>query len=127
MDICPGPNITHYLIQFSFQNGSVVDTENVNNTECTAERCSDTFELPSNPPSSYDSVSVAAENMVGVGDVRTCTAQTISESYSRTVINPRRAHAQRGLQYLVCVSVCLCVCRYSTSYFSRDYLCHKRY
>ena len=38
------------------------------------------------------------------------------------------AHAQRGLQYLVCVSVCVCVCRsvclsvcYSTSHFSRDY------
>ena len=40
------------------------------------------------------------------------------------------AHAQRGLRYLVCVcvcvSVCVCVC-YSTSHFSHDYLCHKRY
>ena len=38
------------------------------------------------------------------------------------------AHAQRGLRYLVCVSVCVsvCVC-YSTSHFSRDYSCHKRY
>ena len=26
------------------------------------------------------------------------------------VINPRRAHAQRGLRYLVCPSVCLSVC-----------------
>ena len=32
------------------------------------------------------------------------------------------AHAQRGLQYLVCVCVC-----YPTSHFSRDYSCHKRY
>ena len=84
MDTCPGPNITHYLVQISFQNGPV--TDNVNITECTAERCSHTFKLPSNPPSSYDRVSVAAENMMGVGDARTCTAQTISESYSLTVI-----------------------------------------
>ena len=34
------------------------------------------------------------------------------------------AHAQRGLQYLVCVCVCVC---YSTSHFSRVYSCHKRY
>ena len=38
-------------------------------------RCIYTFELSSNPPSSYDSVSVAAENVVGVGPARTCTAQ----------------------------------------------------
>ena len=37
------------------------------------------FVPPSNPPSSYDHVSVAAENIVGVGAARTCTAQTISE------------------------------------------------
>ena len=36
------------------------------------------------------------------------------------------AHAQRGLQYLVCVSVCVCVC-YTTSHFSQDYSCHKQY
>ena len=34
---------------------------------------------PSIPPSSYDSVSVAAENLVGVGAARTCTTQPISE------------------------------------------------
>ena len=56
-----------------------VDTEDVNTARCTAGRCSHTFEPPSNPPSSYDSVSVAAENVVGVGATRTCTAQTISE------------------------------------------------
>ena len=53
--------------------------ENVNIARCTAGRCSYTFKPPSNPPSSYDSVSVAAKNVVGVGDARTCTAQPISE------------------------------------------------
>ena len=78
-EACPGPNgnITQYKI--SFQTGSLVNTENVNITSCTAERCSHTFQPPSNPPSSYDSVSVAAENVVGVGPARTCTAHTISE------------------------------------------------
>ena len=66
--------ITQY--QISFQ---TVATENVNLARCTARRCSYTFEIPSNPPSSYDSVSVAAENVVGVGAARTCTTQTISE------------------------------------------------
>ena len=46
---------------------------------CKARRCNYTFEPPPNPPSSYDSVSVAAENVVGVGAARTCTTQTISE------------------------------------------------
>ena len=78
-EACPGPtgNITQYHIRL--QTGSVVVTENVNTAECTAGRCSHTFEPPSNPPSSYDSVSVAAENVVGVGAARTCTTQTISE------------------------------------------------
>ena len=79
MDPCPGidGDITQY--QIGFQTGSLVDTENVNLALCTAERCSHTFEPPSNPPSNYDSVSVAAENVVGVGAARTCTTQTISE------------------------------------------------
>ena len=54
-------------------------TENVNIARCIAGRCSHTFEPPSNPPSSYDSVSVAAVNVVGVGAARTCTTQPISE------------------------------------------------
>ena len=58
----------------------MANTENVTSTECTAGRCSYTFEPSSNPPSSYDSVSVAAENVVGVGAARTCTTQAISES-----------------------------------------------
>ena len=54
-------------------------TEIVNIARCTAGRCSHTFEPPSNPPSSYDSVSVAAENVVGVGGERNLTIQPISE------------------------------------------------
>ena len=76
-ETCPGPNIKQY--QISFQTGSLPVTENVNIAECTAGRCSHTFEPPSNPPSSYDSVSVAAENVVGLGAARTCTTQPISE------------------------------------------------
>ena len=79
MDACPGVvgNILQY--QISFQTGSSASTESVNITRCTAGRCSHTFEPPSNPLSSYDSVLVAAENVVGVGTARTCTAQPISE------------------------------------------------
>ena len=77
-ETCQGPHITQY--QISFETGSTVNTENVSTSVCTAGRCSYTFEPPSNPPSSYDNVSVAAENVVGVGDARTCTSQTISES-----------------------------------------------
>ena len=40
--------------------------------------CSHTYEAASNS-SVYDSVSVAAENVVGVGAARTCAAQPISE------------------------------------------------
>ena len=78
-DPCPDVSggITHY--QISFQTGSTVVTGNVNIVMCTAGRCSHTFEPPSNPPSSYDSVSVAAENVVGVGAAKTCTSITISE------------------------------------------------
>ena len=76
-DPCPGVtgDITQYLI--SFEAGSVVATENVNIARCINGRCSYTFKPPSNPPSSYDSVSAAAENVVGRGAVTTCTTQTI--------------------------------------------------
>ena len=75
---CPGPtgNITQY--QISFQTGSMV-TKIVPIASCAAGRCNCSFEPPSNLPSTYDSVSVAAENVVGVGAARTCTNQTISE------------------------------------------------
>ena len=49
-------------------------------------RCSHTFEPPSNPPSSYGSVSVAAVNVVGVGAVRNCTTHTISELLQKLFI-----------------------------------------
>ena len=79
VDPCPDAtgNITQY--QISFQTGSSVTIESVNTARCTAGRCSYIFEPPSSPHSSYDSVSVAAENVVGVGAARTCTTQTISE------------------------------------------------
>ena len=79
MEACKGPRgvITQYQIRF--QSGSVVNTENVNIARCTAGRCSHTFEPASDPPSSYDSVSVAAENVVGQGAATKCTAQSISE------------------------------------------------
>ena len=85
-EACPDVtgNITQYQIRF--QTGSVVATENVNIARCTTGRCNHSFEPPSNPPSSYDSVSVAAENVVGVGATRTCTAQTISELISSSCI-----------------------------------------
>ena len=74
VDPCSGVSeaITQY--QISFQ---TVATENVNIARCTAGRCSHSFEPPSNPPSNYDSVSVAAENVVGVGVARTCTAKAV--------------------------------------------------
>ena len=78
-EACPSPSwdITQY--QINFQTESDVVTESVNIARCTAGRCSHTFEPPSNPPSSYDSVSVAAENVVGVGAERNLTTQAISE------------------------------------------------
>ena len=78
-EACPGPSGDVSQYQISFHSGSTVATVNMNIARCTAGRCSHTFEPPSNPPSSYDSVSVAAENVVGVGTARPCTAQPISE------------------------------------------------
>ena len=77
MDPCPGVTGDITLYQIIFQNGSSVDTKNVNIAECINGRCSHSFVLPSNRPSSYYSVSAAAENVVGRGAVRICTAQTI--------------------------------------------------
>ena len=79
MDPCSGisGNITHYKI--TYQTQSFVAAENVKTGSCTAGKCSHTFEPPSNLSSSYDSVSVSAENVVGAGAARTCTTQTISE------------------------------------------------
>ena len=46
---------------------------------CKARTCNYTFEPSSNPPSSYDRVSVAAKNVVGMGAARNLTTQRISE------------------------------------------------
>ena len=79
-EACPGPsgNVTHYKI--SFQTGPFIN--NIAIYECKGGKCSHTFEPPSNPPSSYDKVSVAAENVVGVGAVKLCSTQIISELVS---------------------------------------------
>ena len=62
---------------------------NINPTACTARNCRHTFNLRSNSvPSSYDSVTVAAENVVGVGAARTCTTQAISELKFKMCDNP---------------------------------------
>ena len=81
--VCPGlsESITQYQIRL--HTGSFVDALIVNITACTAGRCSHTFEPPFNSSSSYGTyrVSVAAENVVGVGPARTCI-QAISELVS---------------------------------------------
>ena len=79
-------NISLYQITFK-THGSVVATESVKSIRCTAGRCSHTFEPPSNLPPRYDSVSVAAENVVGVGAARTCTSQTISKLLTMILCN----------------------------------------
>ena len=84
-EACPGPSgdITHYQIRF--QSGSFVATENVNIIVCKVGRCSHAFNrLSTSVPSSFESVSVAAKNVVGVGPARACTAQPISELVSQT-------------------------------------------
>ena len=90
-EACRGPRglITQYQIRF--QIGSFRETEYVNSSECRAERCSHTFNLlnvlSDSVPSSYDSVSVAAENVVGVGAARTCTTQSISKLNSNLLVH----------------------------------------
>ena len=48
-------------------------------SQCNARMCRHPFEQDMNRPILYDSVSVAGDNMVGVGAERICTAQTISK------------------------------------------------
>ena len=90
-EACRGPRgrITQY--QISFQIGSFRETENVNSSACRAETCNHAFNLlnvlSDSVPSGYDSVSVAAENVVGVGPARTCTTQTISELNSIMLVH----------------------------------------
>ena len=52
----------------------------VNYMNITAEKCSHSHTFSSDSVhASYDSVSVAAENVVGVGAARTCPTQPIGE------------------------------------------------
>ena len=92
-EACPGPsgNVTQY--QISIQNGPFVN--NIAVYECKDVKCSHTFRPPPNLPSSYDSVSVAAENVVGVGSTRLCTMQTISELAVSLL-----CHTENKLMYL---------------------------
>ena len=86
-EACQGPRGVTRQYQIRFQIGSHEDYENVNTTACTAERCSHTYNLLNvdSVPSSYDSMSVAAVNAVGVGPARICTTQSISELNSSRV------------------------------------------
>ena len=79
MESCQGPRGRTTQYQIRFQTGSFTDIENVNITACTVRKCSHAFNLSSNAPATYNNVSVAAVNLVGVGAARTCTSQTISE------------------------------------------------
>jgi len=80
-ETCQGPRGVTRQYQIGFQTGAFKVYEIVNTTACRAARCSHTYSLLNvdSVPSSYDSVSVAAENVVGVGAARTCTTQTISQ------------------------------------------------
>ena len=73
---CQGPrgNITQYRISFDSES-----SVNLTISNCTARRCSHPFVPPSNSPSSYDRVSIAAENVAGVGNANNLTTQPISE------------------------------------------------
>ena len=89
-EACPGPsgNVTHYHI--GFQTGSFV--KNIAVYECKGGKCSHTFKPPSTPPSSYDKVSVAAENVMGVGAVKLCSTQIISEFVSLIIFSYCKAN-----------------------------------
>ena len=102
VEACQGPRGIITQNQIRFQSGSAVTSENVNIARCTAGRCSYTFEPPSNPPSSYDSVSVAAESVVGLGAATKCTAQSISEwrCYNMLLVGKHRS-----LWCQVCMSI----------------------
>ena len=82
-EVCPAPRgiITQYLIRYYARslNGPFVVGESVDISQCNARMCRHPFERDMNRPTLYDSVSVAGDNMVGVGAERICTAQTISK------------------------------------------------
>jgi len=88
--VCPDliGDIIEY--QVSFQTGTFVNSESVNIVSCAAGRCSHSFDATYNLLNgslsvSIDNVSVVAENVVGVGAARKCTAQPISEFLSRDI------------------------------------------
>ena len=83
-EVCPDPIADIIQYQVILRTGSFVNSESMNIARCAVGRCSHSFAPASNHlngsvPSSFDSVSVAAENVVGVGAARTCAAQPISE------------------------------------------------
>ena len=88
MCLAPRGVIIQYLMRYHARssNGPFVVAENVNKSQCNSRMCWHSFEADINRLILYDSVSVAAENVVGVGPARTCTAQTISELLSIQVM-----------------------------------------
>ena len=97
-EVCRGLSRVFMRYRIRFQIGLVETYVNVNPTACAAGKCSNIFNLPSDSVfSSYVSVSVAAENVIGVGPARTCTTQTISELKFRMSDNSR-------LKYVVHIS-----------------------
>ena len=79
-ETCQGPREANRQYQIRYQIGPFKVYESVNTTGCRAERCSHTYNLLNiDVPSSYDSVSVAAVNVVGMGPARLCTTQPISK------------------------------------------------
>ena len=85
-EVCPAPRgvITQYLMRYRARSfiGPFVVAESVDISQCNARTCRYPFKPDMNRPILYDSVSVAGENMVGVGAERICTAQTISKLHS---------------------------------------------
>jgi len=69
---------SHY--QISFQTGYVVDTENVNVTVAQLESPATPLSHPQILPQAMTVVSVAAENVVGVGAARTYSSVSVLTS-----------------------------------------------
>ena len=80
VEACPHSSGIIIQYQIILKSGSFMAAKSVSPSECTAGVCDYNFKPASNLLIVYDSVSVAAENMVGVGAAKTCTTQTISES-----------------------------------------------
>ena len=106
-EACQGPRGVIRQYQIGYQITSFYVHENVNTTTCRAERCSHTYNLRllnvEDVPPGYGSVSVAAENVVGFGAARTCTAQTISELKPCAAIHAEIRSAATSIIY--CMNV----------------------